>query len=316
MSNLFNEVFAVSGTRKQPSVGVMDVTVNGRKGEGTMKKNELRIFVNAEFGQIRTVIIDNEPWFVGKDVATALGYKNQSDAIAKHVSDEDKKTILKSQITTLEDIPNRGFTFVNESGLYALIFGSKLESAQRFKHWVTSEVLPEIRRNGAYAMTKKSKQTKIASMTSATNAVKTLTPLMQQAGFSTEIQLLTAKALYQKADCELPFEIKTEQPYYDTVHIARELSMFTKTGKPASDAAGNIIKKLDISDSEYIETLESKGNWQGSVKKYAPSVIDKAREWIVENGYPEAIPYTERSGKEKFNHVVYREVCVNEIIKE
>lgn len=165
------------------------------------------------------------------------------------------------------------------------------------------------------SVNKKSKPPKIASMSSATNAIKTLTPLMQQAGFSTEIQLLTAKALYKKADCELPFEIKTEQPYYDTVHIARELRMFTKAGKPASDAVGNIIKKLDISDSEYIETLESKGNWQGSVKKYTPSVIDKARGWIVENGYPEAIPYTERSGKEKFNHVVYRELYVNEIIK-
>lgn len=311
MSNLFNEVFAVSGTRKQPSVGVMDVTVNGRKGEGTMKKNELRIFENAEFGQIRTVIIDNEPWFVGKDVATALGYKDTSDALKKHVENDDKLTRRFA-----DSGQSREMYIINESGLYALIFGSKLESAQRFKHWVTSEVLPEIRRTGTYAMQGKPKQSKIASMTSATNAVKTLTPLMQQAGFSTEIQLLTAKALYQKADCELPFEIKTDQPYYDTVHIARELRMFTKTGKPASDAAGNIIKKLDISDSEYIETLESKGNWQGSVKKYTPSVIDKAREWIVENGYPEAIPYTERSGKEKFNHVVYREVCVNEIIKE
>ena len=88
--------------------------------------NELKIFENAEFGQVRTVTIDNEPWFAGFDVADALGYKNQSDAIAKHVEDEDKQTVLKSQITTLAYIPNRGLTFVNESGLYALIFGSKL----------------------------------------------------------------------------------------------------------------------------------------------------------------------------------------------
>lgn len=114
--------------------------------------NQLKIFENAEFGQIRTVTIDEEPWFAGFDVADALGYKNQSDAIAKHVENEDKQTVLKSQITTLADIPNRGLTFVNESGLYALIFGSKLESAKRFKYWVTSEVLPTIRKHGAYAV--------------------------------------------------------------------------------------------------------------------------------------------------------------------
>lgn len=112
--------------------------------------NDLKIFQNAEFGQIRTVTIGEEPWFAGFDVADALGYKNQSDAIAKHVEDEDKQTVLKSQITTLAGIPNRGLTFVNESGLYALIFGSKLESAKRFKHWVTSEVLPAIRKTGSY----------------------------------------------------------------------------------------------------------------------------------------------------------------------
>lgn len=112
--------------------------------------NELQIFDNEEFGEIRTVTINDEPWFVGQDVADALGYKNQSDALAKHVSEDDKQVILKSQITTLAYVPNRGFTIINESGLYALIFGSKMESAKRFKRWVTSEVLPSIRKNGGY----------------------------------------------------------------------------------------------------------------------------------------------------------------------
>ena len=112
--------------------------------------SELKIFENAEFGQIRTIVLNNEPLFVGFDVADALGYKNQSDAILKHVADEDRRTILKSQITTLADVPNRGFICINESGLYSLIFGSKLESARRFKHWVTSEVLPSIRKTGGY----------------------------------------------------------------------------------------------------------------------------------------------------------------------
>ena len=109
--------------------------------------NELHIFKNEEFGEIRTVTIDNEPWFVGKDVAVALGYKNTADAIGKHVDTDDK---LTSQITIAGQ--RRDVTVINESGLYSLILVSKLESAKKFKHWVTSEVLPSIRKHGMYAV--------------------------------------------------------------------------------------------------------------------------------------------------------------------
>src|SRR5699024_436422 len=107
--------------------------------------NELKIFSSEEFGDVRTVTIDNEPWFVGKDVAAALGYSDTFGALKKHVSDEDKQNCQNDSFET-----PRGMTVINESGLYALIFGSKLESAKRFKHWVTSEVLPEIRKTGGY----------------------------------------------------------------------------------------------------------------------------------------------------------------------
>lgn len=106
---------------------------------------KLQIFKNEEFGEIRTVTINSEPWFVGKDVATALGYGDTDQAIRKHVQDEDK---LTRQIDGGGQ--KRNATIINESGLYALIFGSKLESAKRFKHWVTSEVLPAIRKHGGY----------------------------------------------------------------------------------------------------------------------------------------------------------------------
>lgn len=102
---------------------------------------------NAEFGQIRTVQLNNETYFVGKDVAEALGYANPKNAVPKHVADEDK---LSTQIEYAGQ--RREVTVINESGLYALIFGSKLESAKRFKHWVTSEVIPTIRTTGQYQM--------------------------------------------------------------------------------------------------------------------------------------------------------------------
>lgn len=99
---------------------------------------------------VRTVTIDNKPYFVGKDVADILGYSNQRDALSKHVDDEDKIT-LTSQNATLENLPNRGLSAINESGLYSLILSSKLPQAKEFKRWVTSEVLPSVRKNGMFA---------------------------------------------------------------------------------------------------------------------------------------------------------------------
>lgn len=108
--------------------------------------NEVMVFNNAEFGQVRTVVIDGEAWFVGKDVAIALGYGNSSQALKTNVDECDKD--LHPMDTVGRGTQN--MTIINESGLYSLIFGSRLESAKRFKHWVTSDILPSIRKNGGY----------------------------------------------------------------------------------------------------------------------------------------------------------------------
>lgn len=106
---------------------------------------ELQIFKNEQFGEVRTVEIEGQPWLVGKDVADILGYVNSRDALAKHVDEDDK---LTSQIATAGQMRNQ--TVINESGLYSLILSSKLPQAKEFKRWVTSEVLPSIRKHGAY----------------------------------------------------------------------------------------------------------------------------------------------------------------------
>ena len=113
--------------------------------------SELQVFSNAEFGSVRSITVNGEPYFVGKDVAEILGYGNTRDALIAHVDEEDRTVIQKSEIPTL-DIPNRGLTVINESGLYSLILSSRLPSAKRFKRWVTSEVLPAIRKHGVFAM--------------------------------------------------------------------------------------------------------------------------------------------------------------------
>lgn len=108
--------------------------------------NELQIFNNEEFGNVRSLMIDNEPWFVGKDVATDLGYQNGSRDINRHVDEEDRRKVM-----VFDGKQNKETIVINESGLYALVFGSKLPSAKKFKHWVTSEVLPTLRKTGSYA---------------------------------------------------------------------------------------------------------------------------------------------------------------------
>ena len=108
--------------------------------------NAVQVFENTQFGKVRIVVIDGEPWLVGKDVATALGYTNPRKALIDHVDDEDKNTV-----TIRDGIPgNPNMTVINESGLYSLVLSSKLPDAKKFRRWVTSEVLPSIRRNGGY----------------------------------------------------------------------------------------------------------------------------------------------------------------------
>ena len=105
----------------------------------------LEIFKNEEFGEVRVVVIEGEPWFVGKDVAKILGYSNSRKAISDHVDDEDKGVTKCDTLGGVQDL-----TVINESGLYSLIISSKLPTAKKFKRWVTSEVLPTIRKTGGY----------------------------------------------------------------------------------------------------------------------------------------------------------------------
>lgn len=110
--------------------------------------NEMRIFDNPEFGEIRTVVIDGQPWFVGADVAKALGYKKPTGAVTNNV---DEGVSLREGISDVNGHKQTAIV-INESGLYTLIFGSKLESAKNFKKWVTSEILPSVRKHGMYAV--------------------------------------------------------------------------------------------------------------------------------------------------------------------
>lgn len=116
-----------------------------------INSNPFEVFNHPAFGFVRVVVKDGEPWFVGKDVAEVLGYKNTKDALKKHVDEDDKELFKGSELRPLElELSNFGATIINESGLYSLMLRSKLPQAREFKRWVTSEVLPSIRKHGGY----------------------------------------------------------------------------------------------------------------------------------------------------------------------
>lgn len=113
--------------------------------------NAVQVFNNPDFGQIRSVMIEGEPWFVGNEVSSVLGYTDNPKALKRHIDEEDKRLVKPDVLSGLK-IPNRGTYIINESGLYSLILSSKLPEAKKFKRWVTSEVLPALRKTGKYAL--------------------------------------------------------------------------------------------------------------------------------------------------------------------
>lgn len=253
--------------------------------------NELKIFENAEFGSIRTVEIDSTPYFVGKDVAEVLGYAKARNALAAHVDDEDKK-----------DAPIQGdlggtqnMTIINESGLYSLILSSKLPKAKEFKHWVTSVVLPAIRKTGAYS--KKLQSTELAKiradammLNAKSRTAKQMMELWTAAGVKPEYQALALNGYYD--GLELPRTAFKEQAtvLYDATTIADHLGILSKSNKPHAQAVGAIIEKLKpLDDNEWAMTPYSRNGHDSESIQYALSVEQKVSQWLKDNDYPTAI---------------------------
>lgn len=174
--------------------------------------NKLQIFNNTNFGSVRTVLIDKEPYFVGKDVAEILGYRNPNEAIQDHVEAEDKflrsergsemLKLFSSMKDMLKQLGRQDNWFINESGVYTLIFGSKLPAAKKFKRWVTSEVLPAIRKTGTYSIPKLEKNPKYRTRmigTAVRDIRSTAAELQKLFGIKVGIALAKATSLIEKA---------------------------------------------------------------------------------------------------------------------
>lgn len=224
-----------------------------------MPKNALKIFENPAFGRVRTVIIENEPWFVGKDVAVALGYRDTADALKKHVDSEDKLTRRFA-----DSGQHREMYIINESGLYSLILSSKLPTAKEFKHWVTSEVLPAIRKTGGYIAGSEN----MTDMEILASAVLIANRTIKEQGKkiaeqSEEIKMLTA-------------DIRTYEPRTVFVKLARAYS-YAKYPSSASKFAfgfGAIYKAVRDKYHIDVELRKNKNNGKGKGIDYV-----KDNEW-------------------------------------
>jgi len=157
---------------------------------------------------------------------------------------------------------------------------------------------------------KKATQTeqKRPSLTAVTGAAKFLTSLTEKAGCDGKIQLLTAKSFYETNGYPVLVEIGADKQYWDTVHIARQAGIYVKSsGKPADKAVNEIIRRIEVTEDDYVDTWESKGKWQGTVRKYSDSVIERVKCWIADNDYPSDIEYLQADGQTKAWHVTYQD---------
>jgi prophage antirepressor-like protein len=232
--------------------------------------NEIQIFRSPEFGQVRTLVKNGEPWLVGKDVAEALGYSNTRDALSKHVDGEDKGVAKCDTLGGAQEM-----VIVNESGLYSLIMGSKLPNAKKFKHWVTSEVLPSLRKTGTYSM--KSKDD-VKLMNARSRMANTYLRLAKVDTLSKEYKnILVSKATQVLSGEELIPLPKLTQRTMSADEVGKELGI-------SSNMVGRLANKNGLKqDGVYGEYRRDKSRYSAKEVDtfvYYPCAVDKFKELV------------------------------------
>ena len=194
--------------------------------------NKIQVFENTEFGSVRVIDVDGEPRFIAKDVAVILGYTNPRDAVSKHVDDEDKGVAKCDTLGGVQEL-----TVINESGLYSLILGSKLPSAKRFKRWVTSEVLPAVRKYGVYAVDEVLKNPDML--------IAALTELKAE---REQVNALNAKIAVQNQQIA---EMQPKASYYDVVLQCKDLVKVSVIAKDYGWSAKRMNKYLKAAGVQF-----------------------------------------------------------------
>lgn len=241
-------------------------------------ENNLQIFNSQEFGQVRTVVLDGEPWFVGRDVAEILGYKNPNEAIGEHVDAEDKflrcdrgsemLKLFSSLKEMQEKLGRQDNWFINESGVYSLIFSSKLPKAKAFKRWVTAEVLPAIRRHGVYGIDE--------MLADPETAIRALMAYKQEKERARELRQLMAVQTQQIA------ELQPKASYYDLVLQCKELVSISVIAKDYGWSAKRMNKYLSDKQVQYRQG----GIWL-LYQRYADKGYTSTKTWSTPDGLGE-----------------------------
>ena len=231
--------------------------------------NELQIFNNSDFGNIRVVENSGEPWFVGKDVAEVLGYTNPSKALADHVDADDK---LNNE--TLLSLGQRGGWLINESGLYSLILSSKLPTAKKFKRWVTSEVLPAIRKTGSYKTPKQSSDRDKAMLKNAqARSAKLWLEIAKNTGIQTYKDVCNAYAAKELAGEDVLPLPKVQEKSYSATDIGEMLGV-------SKSRIGALANKNNMKCDEYGSWFHDKSPYSGKeveTFRYNGKAIEKFR---------------------------------------
>ena len=234
--------------------------------------NELKIFENPEFGAIRTIVIDNEPWFVGNDVARALGYRDLYSALRHNVDDEDKRLCPVSSTSGTQET-----MVISESGLYSLIFGSKLEKAKEFKRWVTSEILPSIRKNVGYIQIQEQ-----------------MTPEQIVAN-----ALIVANKIIAEKEAKI-VEMKPKAEYFDNLIDSKLLTTFRDTAKELHIRPRQFTKWLI--DNKYV--YRDRHNMLKPYETHRKSGLFQMKDFSTPFGYSNVQTFVTVKGKETFRLLV------------
>ena len=239
-------------------------------------------------------------------------------AVKMAISKMNEKQVMKVTNSKVKDVDfrklhNTGENFLTESGVYMLVFKSRKPNAEAFTDWVTDEVLPSIRKTGSYETPKKQTTKKKKNLSATTNMIKTISGILKDAGVNPTFIAAEAKRLYkEQADIDIQVPLITDsttQSLWDCTSIARELGIFSKSGRPHDKAVSAIIQKLDIFTNEIVRTAYSRNGHDGVTVQYKRTVLEKAKEWLEENNYPAAIAFRLSNGEITMCRVVYQEVA-------
>jgi prophage antirepressor-like protein len=281
-----------------------------------MSENLPQVFIYQQ-NQIRTVMVNGEPWFVASDICEVLGLKTSEAVKGKKNRnyedgiDKDDYRDGADSVDTLGGVQK--VLTVSEGGLYDLIFKSRKPEAKPFKKWVTHELIPTIRKTGAYITDRanpvmlREKASENEKLADVNILAQTLLPVYSAAGMKPEFQLMAMKQFYEKANIDIPtYGVVTEQEIFSPIQIAAKLGMCAGSGKPHNKAVLSIISKLEILPSEKVLTpYENKGH-TGTTYQYTASVIQKVKTWLDENNYPAEITFISGSGRIEKCHIVYK----------